>query len=56
MECFCATIEAQMEAIDQRSKSIISVCEEKRSDVSSVVARRLSRRESKATFHIPKLA
>ena len=49
MECFCATIEAQMQAIDQRSKSVIEICQDERPCVRP-------RRESKATFHIPKLA
>eukprot|EP00984_Skeletonema_dohrnii_P020107 scaffold9720_cov122-Skeletonema_dohrnii-CCMP3373.AAC.3 len=49
MECFCATIESQMQAIDQRGKSIIDVSSEK-------VRPSISRRQSQATFHIPRLA
>ncbi|KAL7448749.1 hypothetical protein ACHAWC_000895 [Mediolabrus comicus] len=54
MEAFCATIEAQVHAIDERSKSVISA-------VSSGTQQRNSggttiRRRSSATFHIPKLA
>jgi len=49
MECFCATIEAQLQAVDQRSKSVIAMCEDKpRSGIGR-------RRESNPTFHIPKL-
>ena len=55
MEAFCATIEAQVHAIDERSKSIITA-------VSSGIQQRknggnpIIRRRSSATFHIPKLA
>ena len=49
MECFCATIEAQMQAIDQRTKTVIAICDDKRSSV-------IQRRRSNPTFHIPKLA
>ena len=54
MECFCATIESQMQAIDQRGKSIIEVSSEKVR--SGAVRPSLTRRESQATFHIPRLA
>jgi len=46
---FCATIEAQVQAIDQRSIAI-------RSLTSNTNRPKFVRRESKATFHIPKLA
>jgi hypothetical protein len=54
MEDFCATIEAQVHAIDERSKSIMTA-------VSSGTQQRNNggtpiRRRSSATFHIPKLA
>ena len=54
MECFCATIESQMQAIDQRGKSIIEVSSQKVR--SGAVRPSLTRRESQATFHIPRLA
>lgn len=54
MECFCATIEAQMQAIDQRSKAIIASASKR--EIPSTRSRRFHRQESKATFHIPRLA
>ncbi len=53
MENFCATIDAQMQAIDQRSKAIIASAS-KKDDLDA--RSRFHRRESKATFHIPRLA
>jgi len=48
MECFCATIEAQMQAVDQRSKSVISLSSgPERSGV--------MRSQSRASYHIPRL-
>ena len=50
MERFCTTIEAQVQAIDERSKAIISL-----SSSSHYKRPKLVRRESNATFYIPKL-
>ncbi|KAK1733329.1 bestrophin family protein [Skeletonema marinoi] len=52
LECFCATIEAQVHAIDQRGKSIIAVASNSKKAVRPLAVRS----ESKATFHIPRLA
>ena len=50
MEDFCTTIEAQISAIDERAKDVISLASEP-----ATVAPDSVRRGSVATFHIPKL-
>ena len=50
MERFCATIEAQVQAIDQRSNSVIRVSS------NTEVRPKFVRGDTVATFHIPKLA
>ncbi len=53
MECFCATIEAQMQAVDQRSKSVITLSSGP--ERSGIVRSSVMRSDRRATYHIPRL-